>query len=454
MESLAKLKSDAAAAAKNVIDFINSITDQKSLIETDAFMRSDTTLGEAVGEGVVTGFATVNGEYVSVFAINGNVLKGAIGKRNSEKIVKCINNAVRASRPLIGIFDTQGARIDEGVDALGGYSDILRAYTIAYGEVPIISIVKGFNLGMLSFVTTLSDFTITMKGSVVATASPVVLSAKANVDVSKVGGSDVLEKDGLSVCSVKDAKELKTLLSKVLNVFSGEAKTTDDANRVCKSLKCGVDAYAIIKEAFDKDSFLETRKAYANEVVTGFASLGGITVGIVGTVKGDTEGKLTADGCIKIGEHLNTCALASCPVVFLTDCTGFIKEAAQEPRLIREAGNLIYQINNLETDTIALLYGKAVGAAYTCFVAPCEYKLAWDCATVSAMESEAAARLLYGDDIAKAKNKDKAAAQFAKTYEEQNCATELSKSGNIDNVIEPNFTRQYLIAVLQIHLGY
>ncbi len=194
------------------------------------------------------------------------------------------------------------------------------------------------------------------------------------------------------------------------------------------------------------------RADFAPVAVTGFATLGDVTVGVVATDAKRSDGRLTVDACVKISEFLNVCENAECPVVFAVDCVG-TEYAADDAALMREMSNLIYQVNSLDVDMFALVYGKAIGGAYTALVAPCEYKIAWECAEVGALESEAAARLLYADEIKSAKNKDKTVEKLAAEYGAANGgALMLARNGYFDNVIEPNLTRQYLLAALLAHV--
>lgn len=450
MATLKETKATLAAANKDVLTLIRSFADEQSFIETDAFMSSETDIADAPGEGVVSGFASVGGKGVCVFAINPKVLKGSIGALNAKKITRCINNAVRTEKPLIAVWDTSGARFAEGIDALDGYGDILRAYTLAYGDIPVISIIKGNNLGISSYVAGLSDFVIAYDESVMATSSPLVISAQTGVDVKNVGSAKTLAENGIVTNIVK--KDLRDTLIKILSVFAGGAESGDDANRVCKGLKCGADMKAVIKEVFDKNSFLPVRDGFAQSVITGFATLGDIPVGVVATNAECGEGKLTAQSCLKITEFLGACSTADCPVVFLVDSAG-TEVCADDTRLMYELSNLLYAVHTQQTDMFAVVCGKAIGGAYTTLVAPCEYKIAWECAEVGALASESAARLLYADEIKSAKNKDKAAEKLATAYAAENCsALTLARSGHFDNVIEPNLTRSYLLAALVAHM--
>ncbi len=452
METLKNVKSALNAANKDIIGFINAFVDDKSFVETDAFVCSQTELADAPGEGVVSGFASVDDNGVCLFAVNSKVLKGAIGELNAKKIVRAINNAVRMDKPLIAVWDTSGARFAEGIGALEGYGSILRAYTVAYGEVPVISVIKGNNLGLSAYVAGISDFVIAYPDSVIASASPLVISAKAGVDTKAVGSVKTSAQNGIVTNTVKNDKELRQTLADILTAFSGTGKSTDDPNRVCKGLKAGVAADALIKEVFDKNSFFAVRADFAPVAVTGFATLGNIPVGVVATDIKQSDGRLTADACVKISEFLNVCENAECPVVFLTDCIG-TEQTVADAALIREMSNLLYSVNTIDVDMFSVVYGKAIGGAYTALVAPCAYKIAWETAEIGALESEAAARLLYADEIKSAKNKDKTAATLATAYGGENCsALALARSGYFDNVIEPNLTRSYLIAALLAHV--
>lgn len=449
MDSLREAKTKLAAVNKDTIAFISSFTDDKSFVETDAFVGSETDTASALGEGVVSGFATVDGRGVCVFALNSAVMKGSIGSLGAKKIVRTVNNAVRMNKPLIAVWDTSGARFAEGIECLEGYGDILRAFTIAYGDIPVISVIKGKNYGLSAYAAGISDFVIAFKDSVSATASPLVLAAKSGAD--KTGTAEELFARG-TVTNLIKKEELKKTICNALDAFGAGKPSGDDVNRTCKGLKPGVSVDTVIKEVFDKNSFLPIRGGFSPCAVTGFATLADVPVGVVATDATKDGGRLTADGCVKISEFLNACDNANCPVVFLTDCVG-TEQGADDARLIRDMSDLIYRVNMLSVNTFSVVYGKAIGGAYTATVAPCSYKIAWDSAEIAAVDSENAARLLYADEIKTAKNKDKAAQKLAESYAAENCsALKLAREGYFDNVIEPNLTRVYLIAALLAHV--
>lgn len=453
MDTLKNAKAKLASANKDIVGFISAFVDEHSFVETDAFVCSENPVGEAVGEGVVTGFATINDKSVCLFVTNPKVLKGSIGERSAKKIVRLIKNAIAMRKPLIAVWDTAGARFAEGIAALEGYGSILRAYTEAISKksIPVITVVKGNNLGISSYTAGLSDFVIAYENSVIATASPLVLAAKTGESEKIVGTAKRALQGGIADITVKSDKELRDNLTKIFNIIYNKAEYGDDLNRVCKGLKAGVSPRTVINEVIDKNSFLEMMSEYAPEVITGFASLGDTAVGVIATDSSKSEGRLTVCACDKIRVFLTHCEDMERPVVIFTDCVGTAR-SADDAALIREMSGLLYWINTMDISLFSVVYGKAIGSAYTALVSPCDYKIAWECAEVGALESEAAARLLYADEIKSAKDKDKVAQKLAKEYGgENNGALAVAAGGYFDNVIEPNHTRSYLLAALLAH---
>lgn len=453
MISIKELNKAADDAAKSVMATVSAIVDAQSFVESDRFVRSATVLGDATGEGVVSGFATVNDVQVGIFAINGEVLKGGIGKVNSAKIAKCVNNAVKTDSPVIGIIDTMGARFSEGIEALEGYGAINAAFAAAYGIVPTILIVKGNNFGALSYLSSMCDFTVCYDKSVIATSSPLILVAGSTADEKTVGTADAMAKAGVASLVVKSDAEAGAAVKRIIDLIcDGVIAPEDDGNRVCKGLKAGVSVDKIIAEIFDKNSFVELKSAYATEVLAGFARLNGITVGVVANNAAERDGRLTPDGAKKIVELLNTCESFAIPVVNIVDTLGAANCIKCQGELIRAIGDMIYAYNVIDGAKVALITGKAIGLGYTAFASKsvCDYVIAWENANIGAMDSVSAAELVYAKQIAEAKDREKATAKLAEAYAEENtAAVTVAEKGYIDNVISPNLSRQYLIAAVQ-----
>ena len=434
-------------ATKNTRKTIDAIIDAGSFVEFDAFMGGANDLGEVKGEGVISGLASVNENDVALFATNSEVFGGGISKKGAEKIVRLVNRAIDAELPLVAIIDTVGARVLEGVDALNGYGLILDAYSKAYGRIPVITVVKGKNYGMLTYLAGLSDLFVAYDKSQIATASPLLISASAD-------GKDYSDaklhyvQDGVVTNMVANDGELKTLLSNVFEVVNDAyAMPKDDANRVSKGLSASSDVRAVLKEAFDVNSAVELRADYVPEVLTAFAKLDGVSVAVIGV-----DGKITAKGSAKITDFLNTASNFDLPVINLVNSTGIVVDAKQETCcLIRNVSDMIYAYSNVAVPKLALICGGAVGSAYTILAnkASYDYTMSWDVASVTPLETSSAARLLYGEEIAKANDQTKAEEKFAKVYADENSAMVVAEKGYVDTVLIPNHSRQYLIAALR-----
>ncbi len=457
-EKLTAAENQLEKAAESVIKLIGKITDEQSFVECDRFIYSDSSLGACVGEGVVSGFASVNGENVALFATNPAVLKGSIGRRGAEKIAKTVNNAVKTGSPVIGIFDTSGARFSEGIEALEGYGKIIKAFSDAYGAVPLICIIKGNNFGLSSYLTSICDVCIAYDKSSLATASPLILAAKADKDIKTVGTAAAHSKSGVYSLTVKSDAELKSAVFNILGLIDDPVlEPSDDPNRVAASLTCGVKAAALINEVFDQGTFIELKKDFGASAITGLARLNGMSVGVVASNADIDNGRLGADACVKISSLLSLCLSHNIPVINLVNSKGSAVSLAEENgALIRETADMMFLYNQMPQAKIALIYGEAIGSAYVALAgkSTVDYSLAWPCANIGAVDGAAAAELLYSDQIAAAENKEAAAEDFAQSYCEENTnALTVSKFGYIDNVIEPALTRQYLISAVQIFLS-
>ena len=436
-----------SAATKNVRKSIDAVIDPRSFVEFDSLIGSAFELGEAKGEGVLCGLASVGDHDVALFANNPDVFEGGISAKGAKKICRLIDRAMDAGIPLIAVLDTAGSRVLEGVDALEGYGEILDGFAQACGSIPVITVVKGKDYGMLAYLAGLSDLFIAYDKAKVATTSPLVLSASAD-GKEHSDAKTHYEQSGAVTNIVKSDAELRELLVRVLDEISDtEIMSSDDANRVCKELKNGSGVRDVLASAFDAGSVIELRGGVAPNVVTALARLDGVSVAVVGV-----DGRLTARGAAKVTDMLNTADALGLPVIDLVNSEGVVVDAHQETHcLIRNVGDLIYAYGNVSVPVISLVCGKAVGAAYTIFASKrmCKYSMAWDEAEIAPLESTSAARLVYGDEIAKAKDPDAAEAKFAKAYGVENSALVAAEKGCLDTVLLPAHTRQYLIASLR-----
>lgn len=451
MNSLKELEKLSASANAKVLEMINAVIDEQSLMETDRFILGNTDEGKAAGEGVVSGFATINGINVALFAINSGVLKGGIGKRNAAKISKLTANAVKTGAPIVAFIDTYGARLGEGIDALEGYGEILKVFAAAKSEVASFLVVKGNNLGLLSYLSGICDFTYCYSKSVIATASPLVL-AEGKENGAVINGKTLAE-NGIATRIVASDEELRENITKVLSfITDGVSEPTDDGNRVCDTLKHGSSAAKVIGDVFDIGSFYSLYEKAGVEVITGFARLNGIAVAVVCNDKSKDGGLLTASGAEKVSKLLDLAVAFDMPVVNITDCSGVKSTYNTQSQLVKSVGDLIYNYSTIELPKIAMITGNAIGAGYTIFASKSvfDYTIAWEKATVGLLDSQKTAELVYAEELKKSKDKNKLLTKLAKQYDAENMsAAYLASEGYIDNVITPEFSRQYLIEAVQ-----
>lgn len=439
-----------------IYELINSITDESSFVETLTLVQGKSSLAEASGEGVVSGFATIDDVQVGIFANNFDVMSGSIGKKSAKKISKCIEDSIKMNVPVIGILDTSGARFGEGIKAMEGYGEIIKNINQAYGVVPTVMVIKGNDFGMTSYLASCCDCCIAFENARIATSSPLILAATTKVDQAKVGTTAVhAEQSGLISAVVENGEQLRTKIVDVLNyLLEPVMDSEDDPNRVCAGLNASSKMDEIVSEVFDKNSFMELKASYAKEVVIGFARLNGISVGVVAN-NSEVSSRLTARGARKISDFLSTCVSFGLPIVNLVDCEGAESNLSSEnDSLIRDISDMLYCYNVCSNAKISVITGKAVGLGYVAFASKrsFDYTIAWENAYIGMLDSTATANLLYADEIAAASDKVKAEAEFAKTYAEENgSATVVAESGYIDNVIVPSLTRQYLIAAVTMY---
>ncbi|MBR2967306.1 MAG: hypothetical protein IKC35_00830 [Clostridia bacterium] len=444
------------SANSEIYELINSVTDESSFVEMLTLVQGKSSLSEPSGEGVVSGFATINDMQVGIFANDFSVMSGSIGKKSAKKISKCIEDSIKMNIPVIGIFDTSGARFGEGIKAMEGYGEIFKNINRAYGVVPTIMVVKGNNFGMTSYLTSCCDCCIAFENARISTASPLILAATTKIDQAKVGTAQVHgAASGLISLIVKDGNELRNKIINVLDyMLEPVIESADDANRVCATLNANSKIDEIISEVFDKDTFTEFKPEYAKEVVVGLARLNGISVGVVAN-NGDVSLRLTARGARKISDFLTTCISYGLPIVNLVNCEGAeVNLESENDSLIKDISDMLYCYNICSNAKISVIVGKAVGLGYVAFASKrsFDYTIAWENAYIAMLDSKATASLLYADEIAVAKDKAKAEEEFASAYAEENAsATVVAESGYLDNVILPSLTRQYLIAAVMMY---
>ena len=448
---------DLENASLNSRSFIKSILDDMSFVEMDTFVCQDAAEGVPQGEGVISGFGRILDNEVFIFSQNIDVLKGGVGKLHAQKIVKCIQRASDVNVPLISIIDTMGARIEEGSDVLESYAEILGAASRL--TVPHIMVVKSASYGMISALAGIADFVFMEQDAVMASTSPKILAASQNTNIKdkEIGGAKICFQNGLAdFIGTKDqiAQQIKKLITYIYN----DAEAKDDLNRTSSILNKTSNIHIIIKEVFDKDSFMECGSVYAPSAVCGLALLDGVTVGVIAH-NHKVSKYLDPKALKKIAKYVRVFDGLNIPVINFVNCLGLQADLqAEHSGILDEAASVISAYANFSGALISVIVGAASGFGYTAFASNgigYDYKLAWANADISALPVESLAVLEKREEFKKAnlsQLEDKDSQEFDKIIQEySDQKTDVfyaARKGYIDEIIEPALTRSYLIAAL------
>ena len=429
---------------------------------------------EAPGEGVVTGSGTIHGRQVFVFSQDFTVLGGSLGKMHAAKVAKIMDLAAKTGCPIIGLNDSAGARIQEGVDSLSGYGEIFYRNATYSGVVPQISAILGPCAGGAVYSPALTDFILMSRGSsYMFITGPEVIKSVTREEVSfdALGGADVhtrksgvahLEADG-DEAVLEKIRELLTFLPQNAREKPPIRATTDPSDRTTPELLTLVtpdqrrpyDMHRVIGSIVDDGQFFEIQPDWAKNILCGFAHLGGRVVGIVGNNPKFMAGTLNIDASDKAGRFIRTCDCYNIPLLTLVDVTGFLPGVAQEHAgIIRHGAKMLYAYAEASVPKITLITRKSYGGAYLAMNSRdmgADVVYAWPTAAVAVMGAEGAANIVYRRDIQKSENPDATRAEKIRDYKEafDNPYVAAAK-GYIDDVIGMEDTRKRLIATFQM----
>ena len=457
---------------------IDLLLDKGSFHEVDAFMQHrthdfDLDKQKYMSDSVVTGWGTIDGRLVYVFSQDFTVFGGSLGEVHAEKVCKIMDMAMKNGAPMIGLNDSGGARIQEGVVALGGYADIFLRNTMASGVIPQISAIMGPCAGGAVYSPALTDFIfMTRNTSYMYVTGPDVVKTVTQEDVTheELGGASVhSEKSG--VCHVAADSEADTLylIRKMLgylpqnNMEDPPFMQSDDPLRMDEALNTIVpdgankpyDIKEVIRMIVDNGQFFEIHEGYAQNIVVGFARLGGHSVGIVANQPAVLAGVLDIDASEKGARFVRFCDSFNIPIITFEDVPGFLPGTFQEHHgIIRSGAKLLYAYCEATVPKLTVVTRKAYGGAY-CVMSSKHIRgdlnLAWPTAEIAVMGSEAAVNLIQRKDWEKAKDPAKRKAELVAAYSEKFTSPYVAaERGYIDDVIEPKETRPRLINALEM----
>ncbi len=457
---------------------LDLLLDEGSFVELDRFVTHRATdFGLAdqqiPGDGVVTGYGRVGGRLVYVFSQDFTVFGGSLSETHAEKICKVMDLAVKNGAPVVGLNDSGGARIQEGVASLGGYADIFLRNTLASGVVPQISAILGPCAGGAVYSPAITDFIFMVRGvSYMFVTGPNVVKTVTHEEVSfeGLGGADVHgETSGIAHRVAASEAECLASIRELLtylpsnNLDDPPAMATDDPEDrreeslldiIPESSASPYDMHGVIRAVMDHGQFFEIAEGFAGNILVGFARLGGRSVGVVANQPAVLAGVLDIASSTKAARFVRFCDAFNIPLVTFVDVPGFLPGVAQEHGgIIRHGAKLLYAYCEATVPKLTVITRKAYGGAYDVMNSKhirADLNLAWPTAEIAVMGPKGAVEILFKDEIAKAADPAAEAArkidEYTRTFANPYKA---AARGFIDDVIDPRDTRPRLIDALR-----
>ncbi len=450
---LQKRRQQVKDAGKAIRKDIQEIIDADSFVEFSSFSfsRNEFYGADAQGEGVVTGFATIDGAPFCIVAQNPAVLSGGVSKANCAKIVKCLEQAERCSASVVYLLSSQGVQIGEGTDVLEGLASLLLKSAQLKGSVPQYLIANGEVYGQTAVLAGICDFNFFIdKKSVLAPSSPLVISAKNGVNLpkDKVGGGRALGFANLTSFIVKDLKEAAEKISAIDEILSVQIQDCEDLNSSIPELDTA--AGRDISLVFDEGTAIEIGKDYSPEYKCFLGRIGGIAVAaLVQSSKSGVE--INAKNIRKARDFAELASFYELPYITFVNSLGIKADLETNNSLVlKEAGEYIAMLDGLTSPKISVVTEKAIGLGYTLFAAKSmgyDYSIAFADAKIALFDS------VQGAEIEFANVKGKTEKQLAKKYADENSdPINAAHGGYIDDIVEPALVKQYIIATLQMLL--
>ena len=425
------------------------------------------------GDGVISGHGTVEGRHVFAFAQDFTVFGGSLSETNAAKIVKIMDLALKLGAPIVGLNDSGGARIQEGVLSLAGYADIFLRNTLASGVIPQISAIMGPCAGGAVYSPAITDFTLMVKEtSYMFVTGPDVIKTVTHEDVTKeqLGGAMTHNaRSGVAHFAVDDDRECLATIRDLLGYLPSNnlddpprLPGTDDPDREDPALDSLVpaapnqpyDMLDLSHATADEGSFLEVHRHYALNIIVGFARMGGRSVGIVANQPAHLAGTLDIDASVKGARFVRFCDAFNIPLVTFEDVPGFMPGTVQEyGGIIKHGAKLLYAFAEATVPRVTVVTRKAYGGAYCVMSSKhirTDLNYAWPTAEFAVMGPEAAVNILYKRELEAAADKIAARAQKVAEFRDKFANPYIAAaSGFIDEVIRPRQTRAKLIAALR-----
>ncbi len=473
---LAKHKQNGRLTARERLDVL---LDPGSFVEMDRFVTHHcTNFGmsdqKILGDGVVTGYGRINGKLVYVASQDFTVFGGSMSRTQANKICKVMDLALKAGAPFVSLNDSGGARIQEGIESLGGYADIFSRNTLSSGVIPQITAIMGPCAGGAVYSPSITDFVFMVKNtSYMFVTGPDVIKTVTHEEVTKedLGGAIThSQKSGVAHFATEDDKHCLLMIRELMSFLPSnnldDAPTLpskDKPNRICEALnklipenpKKPYDMLQVITECVDEGYFLEVHKYYAQNIIVGFSRFNGRPVGIVANQPNVLAGCLNIEASRKAARFIRFCDGFNIPIVSFVDVPGFLPGKDQEWNgIITHGAKLLYAYAEATVPKITVITRKAYGGAYIVMgskLLRSDVNLAYPSAEIAVMGADGAVNIIFREEIAKAKDPQAERAKLTKEYETKfNNPYVSAELGYTDEVIEPAFTRKRIIDSLEM----
>ena len=458
-------------------DRVASLCDDTSFHEYDLFVEHNChdfgmDQKKLPGDGVVTGTGTIKGFPVCIFAQDFTVAGGSLGLAHARKITKIMDHAMKMSVPLIGINDSGGARIQEGVNSLAGYGEIFYRNTLASGVIPQISVILGPCAGGAVYSPALTDFVFVVdKISKMFITGPEVIKTVLGEEISmeELGGARVQsEISGNAHFYARSEQECFEQIKRLVEFipWNNRKLSTPVAPRPPKpefdvenimpdDPRQPYDVRDVVKSVCDDSDFLEIQEHWAKNIVIGFARLDGKTVGIVGNQPAYLAGVLDVDASDKAARFIRFCDAFNIPLISFVDLPGYLPGVDQEHAgVIRHGAKILYAYSEATVPKVTVILRKAYGGGY---IAMCsrhlgaDFVFAWPCAEIAVMGSEGAANIIFRKEISAAEDPDAMRQEKIQEYKDKFSNPYIAaRDGHIDAVIQPGETRDFLVHAIHV----
>ena len=475
-DKIAKHKKDGRLTARERLDVL---LDPGSFVETDRFVTHRcTNFGmekmKIPGDGVITGYGRINGKLVYVSSQDFTVTGGSRSRTQANKICKVMDLALKNGAPFISINDSGGARIQEGIESLGGYADIFSRNVLASGVIPQISAIMGPCAGGAVYSPSITDFVFMVENtSYMFVTGPEVIKAVTHEDVTKeeLGGAAThSQKSGVAHFTAKEDKHCLLLIRELMNFLptnnlddTPTLTPKDSPNRIVENLnniipdspKKPYDMLQVIGEVVDEGYFLEVHKHFAMNIIVGFARMNGRPIGVVANQPQVLAGCLNIEASRKAARFIRYCDAFNIPIVSFVDVPGFLPGKDQEWNgIITHGAKLLYAYAEATVPKITVITRKAYGGAYIVMgskLLRSDVNLAFPSAEIAVMGADGAVNIIHREAIAKAKDPAAERAKLTAEYEQMFSNPYVSAElGYTDEVIEPALTRRRIIDSLEM----